>query len=74
MASYVYLEDGTSKLLLESGDAYLLEQNVDPAAGDRRVSEGGSVRTTEGSSTRIAEIDAAPFVMAVLMASYRHRR
>lgn len=28
MADYIYLEDGTSKLLLETGDGYLLEQTL----------------------------------------------
>jgi hypothetical protein len=46
MADYIYLEDGSGKLLLESGDAYLMEQST-PAVTLRLSSNIAAAAATD---------------------------
>jgi L-cysteine desulfidase len=49
MASYIYLQDGASKLLLESGDAYLLEQSLPESISIADAGAGADAQTIQGT-------------------------
>ena len=77
-AKYLYLEDGVSRLQLESGDFYLLEDGntgADDYTGPR-TSRTDDIRQTRTGDIRVPRgyAEAGASVVPVFAISYQFRR